>query len=347
MGTTLETQVKRIVVVGGSGMFGRTAIAELGRLGISAVTASRRGVNGISLDANDATSIRNSLSANDLVIDAAGPFQQRSMALLDAAIEIGFDLIDINEDLTYAEQVLARRNRIAAVGIRVLSSASSASAVAATVVKYCNVTSPIRVTACLAPALRHTAHRGVALAMLLSLGRPVRTWRDGAMQSIVGRPQRRFQLPEPIGNVTGRLFENTDSLYLPLIWPSLRGVEMYVAARTPTMGAFLNFMANWPTLRRQSERFVGVGTWFARKVGPSAGGIGYEIESADGNVTRVAIVSNNNSFITAVAPAVLAAKKIVAGRFAATGLILPDQHVETIDLLGHLGARGIEVQKMD
>jgi saccharopine dehydrogenase-like NADP-dependent oxidoreductase len=339
--------VKRIVVVGGSGMFGRTVIAELSRMGISAASASRRGANGISLDANNPASIRNSLSANDLVIDTAGPFQERSMALLDAAIDIGFDLIDINEDLTYAEQVLARKDKIAASGIRVLSSASTASAVAAAMVKYLNIESPIRVTACLAPALRHTAHRGVALAMLLSLGRPVRAWRDGTLQPIVERPQRQFEMPAPIGNVTGRLFENTDSLYLPFIWPTLREVEMYVAARTPAMGTFLNLMSHSPLLRRQSERFVTLGTWFARKVGPSAGGIAYEIETTAGDVHHLAIVSKNNSFITAVAPAILAAKKIMDGQFAATGLVLPDEHISPIELLNFLGALGIEVRKLD
>ena len=84
--------MKRIVVLGGLGLFGRTVREQLNVLGISTMIAARRGRADIQVDANDADSIRSSFSAGDIVIDAAGPFRKRSMALVEAAIEIGFEI---------------------------------------------------------------------------------------------------------------------------------------------------------------------------------------------------------------------------------------------------------------
>ena len=60
-------------------------------------------------------SIRSVMRAGDVVIDAAGPFHARSTALIESAIEIGFDVVDINDNLRYAESVVALQSRIDAV----------------------------------------------------------------------------------------------------------------------------------------------------------------------------------------------------------------------------------------
>jgi hypothetical protein len=205
---------------------------------------------------------------------------------------------------------------------------------------------PVRITSFLAPALRHTAHRGVALSMIRSLGQSIRVWRNGTLQLVDGHAKRQFEMPRPIGKIRGRLFESADSLYLPHIWPSLKNVEMYVAARTPAMNVFLNLASRSPNLRKKSERFVGLGAWFARKIGPFTGGIGYEIETSDSRIHRIAVIGAGNSFITAVAPAVLATKAIIEGRLETSGLILPDQQIDPMELVKYLKAAEIEVRNM-
>ena len=143
--------MNRVIVLGGLGLFGRTAAALLRRLGMTVLAASR-GLNAdLRIDANDRASIRTALRPGDLIIDAAGPFRDRSVALVEAATEVGFDIVDINDDLAYAERVLALETQIAGAGIRVLSSASSVSAVGATVVRHSGVVAPTRVTAFLRP----------------------------------------------------------------------------------------------------------------------------------------------------------------------------------------------------
>ncbi len=225
--------MKRVIVLGGQGLFGRTIVDQLQAVGIRSLVAGRHSKADVQINANDTASIRAAVAPGDLVIDTAGPFQRRTMALVQAAIDIGFDLIDINDNLRYAEQILALEKQIAAAGIRVLSSASSVSAFAAAAVEQSGISEPLRITAFLAPATRHTANRGTALSLIESVGQPVRVWRNGKLQTLTGwGEQRRFEMPSPLGPIRGRLFKSADAVFLPRIWPSLKTVEMFVDANT-------------------------------------------------------------------------------------------------------------------
>ncbi len=340
--------MKRVIVLGGLGLFGRTASAQLRRLGMTVLTASR-GLNAdLQIDANDRASIHTALRRGDLIIDAAGPFRDRSAALVEAATEVGFDVVDINDDMSYAEKVLALEMQIVSAGIRVLSSASSVSAVGATVVRHSCVKAPTRVTAFLAPATRHTANSGAALSLLGSIGRPIRIYRDGRQQTLRGWSEsRRFTMPAPVGPICGWLFESADALYLPRIWSTLREVTMFVDTNVPGGNTMLRLAASWPAIRGMMEQHVHVSSWLARKVGSLAGGIGYEIEDANGKIVRWAITSGENSYVVAVAPAVLAAQAIVERRFPHRGLVLLDRHVEPDELCEFFLANGITLTELD
>jgi hypothetical protein len=341
-GRALEKAVKRVIVLGGSGHFGRKAADELLRLDVPVQTAARRAPADLQIDANNPATIRAALRPDDLVVDTAGPFHTRSTALVEAAIDIGFDVIDINDDLQYAEAMLALAPRIESAGIHVLSSASTVSAVAAAVVRHSGIARPRSVTACLVPASRRTANTGAALSLLRCVGGRVRAFCDGRLQDFPGWSYpRRFDMPPPLGTICGRLFESADAFYLPRIWPSLRDVAMYVDTNTPGANTVLRAAARWPAVRRLLERQVDWSTRLARTFGSSSGGIGYEIEDGAGRVTRCAIVSAKNSFLAAIAPAVLAAQAIAEDRFAARGLVLPDRHVEPPELFAFLQSNGI------
>jgi len=117
--------VRRVIVLGGLGLFGRAAAEQLRRLGVQVQTASRREGADLRMDADDPASIRSVVRAGNIVLDAAGPFHTRTLALIDAAIETGFDVVDLNDNLGYAESVISLQSQIEESGIRVLSSAST------------------------------------------------------------------------------------------------------------------------------------------------------------------------------------------------------------------------------
>ena len=125
--------------------------------------------------------LRSVLREGDLVLDAAGPFQQRSTALVEAATDIGVDVIDISDSLAYAARVRELRDRIDRAGIRVLNGCSAVSAVSAAMISVSGVTNPVRVSIFLAPAARRTANPATTSSLMDSLGRPIRVLSEGRL----------------------------------------------------------------------------------------------------------------------------------------------------------------------
>jgi hypothetical protein len=148
-------------------------------------------------------------------------------------------------------------------------------------------------------------------------------------------------MPPPLDLTRGGLFESADGLYLPRIWRSLRNVSMYVDTNTPGANTLLRLASRRPRLQRMLEAHARWAVPLARLFGSSAGGVGYLIEDPFGKVYRFAIVARRNSFLTAIAPAVLATTAIVDGRFEHRGLVLPDRHIEPTELIAFLHANDI------
>lgn len=339
--------MRRVIVIGGLGLFGRTAAERLAALGIDSQTASRGSGADVRVDAEDGESIRAAIRAGDLVVDAAGPFQSRSTTLLEAAIDVGFDVLDINDNLAYAEQTIALAEQIEKAGIRVLGSASSVSAVSAAAVNLSGISNPVRLRGFIVPASRHTANTGSAISLIGSVGRPVRTLRAGELRTLRGWDEaRRFPMPQPVGNAVGRLFESADAVHLPRIWSSLVDVATYVDTNTWGVNTLLRLAGRSSVVRRLLESQVELGTRLSRSLGSNTGGLGYEIEDADGKVKRLAILASEAGFVTAVAPAILAARAIVEDRFEPRGLVKPDEHVETDELVKYLESSSIRLAQL-
>ena len=122
---------------------------------------------------------------------------------------------------------------------------------------------------------------------------------------------------------------------------------MFVDSNVPGGNTMLRLAARRPAIRRMMEQHVDVSAWLVRKLGSLAGGLGYEIEDANGRIVRWAITAGENSYLVAVAPAVLAARSIVEHRFSHQGLVLPDLHVDPDELLGFFQANGITMTELD
>ena len=94
-----------MIVAGGTGFFGAALVGLLRSEGIQPVLAARHGQVDLRLDVEDSDMLRSVLRPGDLVLDAVGPFQGRSTALVEAAMEIGVDLIDLSDSLDYSERL--------------------------------------------------------------------------------------------------------------------------------------------------------------------------------------------------------------------------------------------------
>jgi hypothetical protein len=335
--------MRRVIVLGGLGFFGRTAAAELRRMGVHVRIASRGNGADLRIDANDPDSIRTAVRPGNIVLDAAGPFHRRSPALIETAIDVGFDVVDLNDDLSYAESVLAREPKIADSGIRVLTSASTVSAFSTAVMQIIGPRPPRRFTSFLVPATRHTANVGTAQSLLRTVGQPIRVLRQGQLCTVTGwRESRSLQLPSPLRTICGHVFESADALWLPRMCPSLQDVAMYVDANTPGANAALTLAARSKLLHRLIGRGIGFGATLARRFGSDVGGVAYELEGDDSRTARFALVAKKNSYFVAIAPAVLAAHKMANDQFTERGLVLPNRYVDAVETLRFLSSAGVE-----
>jgi hypothetical protein len=304
--------VKRVVVLGGTGFFGGLIVERLRTAGLEPVVASRSGA--IRIDANNSDDLRSHLKQRDLVIDAAGPYHQRTPALIEAAARIGFDVIDLNDAAAYAALVMERAAPIASAGIRVLNSCSAISAVSGAVLAMSSVKQPRRLTAYFRPPAHLSRERGCVAAMA-----------PAATATTV----RKMQFPEPLGLRSGVVLRSADSVTLPAVFPTLRDAELVFDSGIP--GAYS------PLLRDIVSRFPKLALRFV----PRAGVLAYEI--VETGAVRQQLFVGENVHLTAVLPAVMAAQSIVAGKFPHRGLVPASQQVNAEVLFDALYREGVAV----
>jgi len=335
--------VRRIVVIGGRGFFGAAAADLLRRDGFSPLIASRRPGADLTADGENRASLRAALRAHDVVIDAAGPFQQRSTALVETCMAMGCDVIDLADSFEYVRKVQALAPAIDSAGVRVLTACSSVSAVSAALVRLSGVSAPVRVSTFLAPATRNTSTAATSMSLMSTLERPVRTVRDGVIVERRAFSQARvFGFPPPIGRVSARLAESADALTLPLIWPSLRDVDFWVDTRRPVLNALVAAAARSRLMLSAMRAAQGVGRRVTKRFGANTGGFGIELEGATGVRRSSGFLHSSHSYIVAVAPAALAARRIAAGTFNSSGLVPADRQVDPAELVEYLRATGIK-----
>src|SRR5262245_17563575 len=240
-------RVRRIIVSGARGFFGAHVLALVRGDGGAALAASRRPGADVLLDVEDRASIRRVLRAGDVVVDATAPFHRRTTTLIEAAVEMGVDVVDLCDNLAYARRVAAFDGPAAARGVHVVNCCSSVSVLSALAVSRSGIREPVGVHGFLAPAARHTTNRGVVDSFLASVGRAIEVWRGGTWQRSRGwMESRRFRSIDR----RGRLVETADSFILPRLFPTLADVDFWVDPNTRGAGALLALGGRMPPVVR-------------------------------------------------------------------------------------------------
>jgi hypothetical protein len=274
-------------------------------------------------DVEDRPALRSLIRANDVILDTVGPFQTRSAALLDVALERGADLVDLSDSAAYARSVGERRREIAAHRISVLTGCSAISAVVATLVRASAVGQPRRVDAWLAPASRETANVATARSFLASV-------RPAVAKACDFAPAR------------GLRVESGLSVQLPAIWPTLEDAAFWVDPHTRGATPLLALASRSAVARRVMDALVPIGVRLARLAGTREGLFAVRVEGSAG-VARWVLRAPRRSYLLALGPATIAARRLASGDRGPGGLVPADDHVSKDALLAFLGAHGITV----
>jgi saccharopine dehydrogenase-like NADP-dependent oxidoreductase len=336
--------MRRIIVAGGFGFFGRGVVELLREAGFSPLVGSRRGSADLVVDVEEGESIRRAFRAGDVIVDAVGPFQRRSTRLVEAAVDRQFHVVDLADSFDYVSAVYERRQAIDDAGICYVTACSGMSSISAAAIVWSQIREPVRLTGFLVPATRHTAVPGTAESLFYSVGRPIRVLEDGTIRSRPGwLTSRTFAMPAPVGVRRGYLFESADLCTLPLVWPSLQRVEFYVDTNVLGLNALFGVVARCPRLRGIIDRLRRPGVRAARWLGRTSGGLGYEIEGPGGEVARLSATATHRGYVTALAPAVLVARRLATDSFSERGLVPPHRHVDPDEFMDYVRRHGVTV----
>ena len=307
-------------MLGGHGFFGANAVRLLREAGVPAIAAGRSEAN-----AEDRRSLAAFLHPHDVVLDAAGPFQERSAALLEIAMARGVDVVDLSDSAAYARLVADHRAAIDAHHIAVLTGCSAISAVAATLAGSSGVGTPSRVEVWLAPASKDTANAATARSLLASL-------RAREVSTCAFAP------------LTGLAVESALGVQLPEIWPTLGTASFWIDPHVPGLAALLG-LARSPFIRRILRAAVPIGLPLARLAGTRAGLFALEVEGPAGTARWLAR-ADRGSYIIALAPAVLAVRRLASDDRAYGGLVPANAQVQLAPLLAYLREHGISVERV-
>lgn len=272
------------------------------------------------VDVEDPRSLAAVLQPGDVIVDTAGPFQFRSTALAEAAIDRGCDLIDLSDARAYAQAVLALHDRAATRGTRILTSCSAIATVAAAVIRERGSASPDQCDLFLAPASAETGNPATVHAFLASVD-----W------------TRRRDFPG--GRRRGHWVDGAAAVLLPRSWPTLRRVEFWVdpnaplAATTLALASRLGLTGALAVAAPLSARLLG------RRDGLFAVAV-----RAGSREALTTLSAPRGSYLIAAEPAVLAAESLVRGAAIAPGVVPADAHLDPSALFTRLRDHGIDVR---
>lgn len=327
--------MRRVIVVG-AGLFGLVIASRLAQRGVAPLVAARSG-HDIELDAEDDASVRAALRSGDVIVDAAGPFANRTTRLVRVAIERSCDVIDISESLAWSEAILALGPRAADAGISLYPACSAIAAVAGACIRASGLASPAEIDLFLAPASADTASAGTVHGLLASVGGTIRTLRDGRLSSVRGYTEQRTF---PGSGRRGGIVEHAGAVLLPRAWPSLQRAEFWVDPNAPLARLGLAAAARVPAfaaLARTIGPVIGPGP-MARHDGEFA----VQVRDTERQASYV-FSAARFSYLVAVEPAVIAAEALARGATVPAGVILPHAQVDHEELFTRLRGLGIEI----
>jgi hypothetical protein len=335
--------MRRVLVIG-RGVFARAIAGELRLLGVEPVMASRHGA--LRVDVEGRASVLSILREYDVVVDTAGPFRTRTTTFVEEAIKRRCDVIDINEQLAFAEGVAMLDDAANAAGVAVFPSCSAVSVLTHALVVRSGLT-PDGMSVLLLPATGDVASRATVATLLDAVVHGGIALRDGALVDTPGLHRRRsFMLPAPWVTANARDVGSADVLHLHAAWPQARNIDFWVdpgvRGAVGSLGVLCRLggavgLVPASALAR-----------FARLAGRSSGGLAVEVRSPAGECRVVMLSAPRAAHRMAAIPAALVAQRLAAGHGGdERGVIPPHRHVDSVDLFAALAGAGMLVSATD
>lgn len=302
----------RVLIIGATGVFGSRLVQRLAREeGIALVLAARNCdridalANRLGVAADIRQIDRTRISSADLidvdvVIDAAGPFQQSHPYVIEAALTAGVHYIDLADGRAFVAAIADYDERAKAAGIAIVSGVSSipalSHAVLDTLTEGWSGIDTIRVG--IFPGNR--APRGLAVveAILSYAGRPVRVFRDGRWGEVPGWGLTQRWDIDGVGKRWASVCDTPDQDLLVARYKPAQSAEFFAGVELTTMHIgllLLSLPVRWgpvSSLRPLSRLLHRVATWL-RPFGSDRGAMLVEVTGSGGTARWTLDASGN------------------------------------------------------
>lgn len=344
--TDKHKNVRRILVLGGYGNFGKRIVENLSAVkGITLIIAGRNGTRAerlrkqlhlkgvravldtVVIDINEAVLTNRIKSlAPDLVIHTSGPFQGQSYRVPEACIAAGCHYIDLADDRRFVCDITSLDQRAKARGVLLVSGASSVPGLSSTVIDGLikDFSTVEEIDFAIAPG--NKAERGVATVrgILAYTGHPFSVLQDGQWVNCYGwMNPRKLDFGNTIGRRWLANIDIPDLELFPLRYNGVKSVKFQAGLELPILHFGMVFMAslakmgivkNWApfstTIFNSSELF--------KRFGTNAGGMQINLSGQDKNqqskrVKWTLCAENGVGPYIPTISAIIVAKKLING----------------------------------
>ena len=321
----------RVLIVGGTGVFGSRLARMLIEDGWHVTVTSRSlfkaqefcatyGGHPLALERDG--DLAEALADHDMVVDAAGPFQDYGAApyrLAEAAIDRGIPCLDLSDDANFTKGISALDAKARARGVAVLSGVSSVPALSSAAVTALAAELPEidHIEAAILPGNRAPRGLSVMQAILGQVGAPLPLWRDGRWQEAPGWSDPRSYQLAPDLTRRAALIGAPDLLLFPEYYGAKTvefraGLELGIMQHSLAVWSWLRARNLAPNPARFTRLFHRVAGWM-EPLGTDRGGMVVRVEG--GGETRswtLLAEAGDGPFIPAI-PALITLGKLARG----------------------------------
>ncbi len=329
---------RNVVILGGSGTFGRHIVEKIGAVSNAQVTIAGRHAEKAKpvcdalhaefrkCDANDQTSLRNAVQGAWLVINASGPFKAGEYAIPQACIDAGSHYIDLADGRQYVAGIVQLDAAARAHNVFVCAGASTTPAITSALLADLQPhLAEIRsIKVALSAGNKNQAGVSTIATILSYVGRPVQVWQDGAWRTIPGWSAGEFvEFPQPAGRRRVQLCDVPDLALFPQQFGAdnvifKAGVELTIL--NYLIGGLAVLKRVCPPLQLPSlaRPLVSLSKLF-KPFGTLHGGCAVWVTDSHGQEKSAAVVARENGPRIPGSPAILLARKLLSGEISSIG----------------------------
>ena len=358
-------QNKKVLVIGGSGFYGRYLVndflqhtsADITIASRNPMTSEWRDADRVHLtkcDIYDLTALEQLVRFFDVVVHCGGPFQKLPLNPVRAAIAARVNYVDISEDRVFHNEVTKMGRAIKESGITVLSGMSVAPAMEilfAGLMQNC-FDSLISVRTFAAPDTHK--HRGKAMfhTMLSGVGRSFFQPKNGVLRKVWGWTEPEWvEFPPPLGKrLTHLVLEMADLDLLPELY-DVKTVEFKAGTEWTFLNRLLGLAAGIRKLTGYPkwENFtpiIRLFSWIVGRFGKDEGGVIFELGGISKGVFithQVAVIARQDGGLIPSVLASIGVKKLISKKMPVNGIVPLNKWISSEELVRELVSRDLEI----